>query len=143
MYNKYDLEALNQLVGATVKQIFMNENLLRFITDKGSCTFRVTGDCCSQSYFYDFIGVDKLLKNGAIKLIESILLDEPQDIDAAKGEVVKAYGFRFITEDLEFGEVSSVMSFRNDSNGYYGGSLENVLDQEVSPEIIQDSTVRL
>lgn len=131
---------IENLVGHTVKRIFMNENALKFETDKGSYVFTVYGDCCSSSYFYDFTGVNNLL-NHEIKNVEEIELNTNGKHEKDH-DVLQCYGYRFTTEDPQFGEVSSVMSFRNDSNGYYGGSLnsatESESNEEVLPEIIND-----
>ena len=50
------------LVGRTVNKIFMSNDYLQFDTDGGTFVYAVEGDCCSTSYFYDFHGVEKLLK---------------------------------------------------------------------------------
>ena len=140
------------LIGKKIKRIFMNEDYLKFETDKGNVVFNVYGDCCSQSVFYDFIGVKKLLNNGAVVAFEEIELT-PSDIKTVKDEYdrertedkksyqesIQVYGYRLVTVDPAFGEVSSVFSFRNYSNGYYGGSLELCLEGiDVSPEIFDD-----
>lgn len=129
---------IKDLVGHTVKRIFMKENALKFETDKGSFVFTVSGDCCSQSYFYDFVGADKLL-NREIKKVEEIEMEDNGKHHYGH-DSLQFYGIRFITEDPKFGEVSSVMSFRNDSNGYYGGNIDKGIEsnEEVLPEIITD-----
>lgn len=141
MYNDID----KSLIGNKVLKIYMNEDFLKFETDKGNVVFGVDGDCCSQSVFYDFIGVKKLIGN-FITRIEEIEL-HPEDIIEVDGEQkdkksyqesIQAYGYRLITEDKQLGEVSSVFSFRNYSNGYYGGSMRIEKDQEVKPEIFDD-----
>lgn len=137
------------LVGATIKRIFMNEDFLKFETDKGNIVFGVYGDCCSTSIFYDFLGVKKLFGK-VVTAVDGVDL-LPSDIITKEGsygdsmtdkkksdESIQVYGVRLTTEDAEFGPVSSVFSFRNYSNGYYGGSLEDAADQEVSPEIFDD-----
>ncbi len=130
---------MNDLVGKKIEHIFMNSDSLRFNTDQGDFTYGVEGDCCSGSYFYDFTGVNKLL-GYIVKSIEEIdIEDNGQDHEGH--ESLSFYGYRFITEDPEFGEVSSVMSFRNDSNGYYGGWLDKVSNREVAPEIFEDHKV--
>lgn len=130
---------IGDLVGKKVKRIFMNEDELKFETDSGSFIFTVFGDCCSHSYFHDFIGVKKLLGR-VVKAVETVDMEDPQAGNGCDSDCIQAYGIRFITEDPEFGEVSSVMSFRNNSNGYYGGSLNSgeESDKEVSPEIFKD-----
>lgn len=132
---------MEKLIGKKITGIFINSDYLKFETDGGDVCFRVDGECCSRSYFYDFIGVEKLLKNGVVLNLEEIE-DYPDD-GKRKGDEdsVSCYGYRITTKDQEFGEVSSVVSFRNDSNGYYGGSMEecgSIPEKEVLQEIKQD-----
>lgn len=138
---------LEQLIGTKIERIFFNEDYLKLITDKGSFVFTVDADCCSRSIFYDFVGVEKLLKNGEVIEVGSIEL-EPDDISSAGGGMkdkkgedddIKVYGYKLVTVDPIFGPVTSVFSFRNYSNGYYGGELVSYTgDREVSPEIFED-----
>lgn len=130
---------LKDLVGCKVIKIFLNQTYLKFETDKGNFTYEVTGDCCSSSYFYDFYGVKNLLKNGKIKEIKTVEL-QPTDLLVKKNdyEDIKVYGYQITTESEEYGEVTSVFSFRNSSNGYYGGSIEKINDDISLPEITQD-----
>jgi hypothetical protein len=103
----------------------------------------VFGDCCSNSYFHDFFGVKKLLENGPVVSAESVKLQpgdpghyKPAPLKDPEAQAVmdalvnrddddeyclKVYGFRFVTEHPTWGEQSSVIAFRNSSNGYYGG----------------------
>lgn len=118
-YNSEDLA--RDLCGRIIQRIAMSHDYLQFDTDAGTFVYRVEGDCCSQSYFYDFHGVEKLLAGNPVVSAREIPLDDPTDEDARNGDVVVAYGFEIVTNDPEFGEVTSVFSFRNDSNGYYGG----------------------
>ncbi len=137
---------LERLIGTKVKRIFLNENNLKFETDKGNFNFRVSGDCCSTSVFYDFFGVKKLLAGNQIVSVKGVDL-HPTDIETVNGEEkdkksyqesISVYGYQIFTNDPLLGEVTSVFSFRNYSNGYYGGSLEIDEDKEVSPEIFND-----
>ena len=119
----YDTDLNKDLTGKTIQKIFMSHGYLQFDTDGGTFVYAVEGDCCSQSYFYDFHGVKKLLSGNPVVSAREIELEEPTDEDARNGDVVVAYGYEIVTEDPKFGEVTSVFSFRNDSNGYYGGSM--------------------
>ena len=136
----YDYE--QKLVGKKVLRIYMNEDFLKFETDKGNVVFGVDGDCCSASVFYDFFGVKKLLNNGAITEVKEVELtkDDKADKNLERFEdSVECYGYQITTEDKELGLVTSVFSFRNYSNGYYGGSLEEAPDDKiVLPEITDD-----
>lgn len=129
---------LKNLIGKKVKQIFMNSDLLRFVTDKGNLTYRVEGDCCSHSYFYDFYGVKNLLENGEITEIKEVELSPERKIPKPNNDSLSFYGYQIMTINKQFGEVTSTFSFRNDSNGYYGGSIKEIEDEEVSPEILND-----
>jgi hypothetical protein len=47
-------------------------------------------------------------------------------------------GLEIVTDDPKFGEVTSVFSFRNDSNGYYGGWIFKSEPDKSAPEITDD-----
>lgn len=126
-YDDHDEKGLSSLVGKKVTDIFMNDEYLVFICADGTVHgYTVEGDCCSWSYFNDFHGVEKLLSNGVVVSVNSIdLMDgDPNWNGSLSGidgceEVI--YGFSIVTESAVWGEQTSVFSFRNSSNGYYGG----------------------
>jgi hypothetical protein len=132
-----------ELIGCKVEAIKMNSNYLIFKTDKGVVAYEVHGDCCSNSFFYDFYGVENLLNNGAIVDVKEVnLLEgdynrtyvinpvEQAFIDAGE---LSLYGYQITTiEPLHGFEVTSVFSFRNESNGYYGGWMELIDVSEVA-----------
>lgn len=137
---------LKELVGSKIQRIFFNENYLKFETDRGNFIYGVEGDCCSTSMFYDFIGVRKLLSQNIVTQVEAIDLyandivecdHEKQDRKSSDSEI-QVYGYKITTLDPIWGEVTSVVSFRNYSNGYYGGWMECTPDRPVSPEIFDD-----
>jgi len=131
MYNEF-----KNIIGRKIKRIFMDENNLVFETDNGKFAYWVDGDCCSHSYFHDFVGVKKLLENGPIRSVEAIHLEVGKnEIKDDGDDCIECYGYRFTTENPQFGEQSSVMSFRNSSNGYYGGSLE---ESETTPDNVPE-----
>ncbi len=129
---------LKDLVGKKVLKIFINEEYLRFETDEGILTYQVTGDCCSHSFFYDFYGVDNLLKNGKVLSVKEVELTEDRKVPKPDNDSLAFYGYSITTESAEFGEVTSVFSFRNDSNGYYGGSIDKTKYAGDIPEITKD-----
>jgi hypothetical protein len=141
----YDCE--KKLLGKKVLRVFMNEDYLKFETDKGNVVYKVDGDCCSTSYFYDFFGVEHLINNGPIVEVKEVEL-HPSDIVDEDGSQkdkknsdssIAVYGYQLTTEHKDLGLVTSVFSFRNYSNGYYGGSLEEESDdRQVMPEIASD-----
>lgn len=135
-----DYSVLN---GKTIERIYLNKTTLTFVTDAGSVSFAVVGECCSTSYFFDFYGVANLLGSAVVdfekvdlspgdpgynkKTYQTKPKGNPKG-KAAKAApsnlVTKVYGYRITTEHPVFGKVSSVLSFRNDSNGYYGGLMK-------------------
>ncbi|AYD86971.1 hypothetical protein SEA_NEARLYHEADLESS_42 [Mycobacterium phage NearlyHeadless] len=108
-----------EVIGKKVLAVFISEDYLVFETDKGRVAFSVEGDCCSWSYFHDIVGADKLLANGPITEINQLdLSDQNYDEDY---EYVQVYGYEFVSEHPVWGAQTTVVSFRNSSNGYYGG----------------------
>lgn len=134
--------SLEKLVGRTINKIYMNEDNLKFETNLGIFVFAVEGDCCSYSYFHDFIGVANLLVGNPVVSAKSIELSEEDSkvkVNRNDYDDVAYYGYEIVTEDPMFGEVTSVFSFRNSSNGYYGGSLVDDSEKTVvAPEITDD-----
>ena len=135
--------ALKDLVGKKINKVFINTNYLKFETSGGNFVYLVTGDCCSNSFFYDFYGVKNLLEGGIVKEVKTVDL-HPTDLFVVpnKGDSIQVYGYAITTEPKEeddyCGERTSVFSFRNESNGYYGGSIDKVEDRKVLPEITDD-----
>lgn len=121
---------LKNLVGKKVLEIWANSEFMKFVTDQGNYMYQVTGDCCSSSFFYDFYGVENLL-NRVVENVESIEL-LPSDVVASNNsgyvDLTQVYGYKITTTLPEdsWGGVTSVFSFRNISNGYYGGSIDQV-----------------
>lgn len=129
---------LEELKGRKITKIYFNQMYLRFETEGGpTYTFTVDADCCSSSYFYDFYGVKNLLDNGPVTEVKEVELKD-SDIKESDGEYIQVYGFQLTTESKEFGPVTSVFSFRNSSNGYYGGSLVDSSFEGELPEIKED-----
>lgn len=137
--NWRNTEQFNDIIGANVNGILMSEDRLTFQTDKGLIEYEVEGDCCSHSYFFDFYGVKHLLDNGPVTAFESVDLSpgDPGYVDPdveIDYEYIRCYGYRLTTEHPTFGPVSSVVSFRNSSNGYYGGSMERTVSGVIQPD---------
>lgn len=114
---------LDRLIGKKITEIHISEEYLIITADHEVFGFTVVGGCCSYSYFYDFHGVDKLLANGPVLEVAPVEMAEP-DQENSSEECLQAYGFSLVTESHIWGPQTSVISFRNDSNGYYGGWME-------------------
>lgn len=120
----------DEIVGKKVTGIKMSEDYLVFEYDGGEVCYTVWGDCCSMSYFFDFYGVKNLLDGGPVESFEAVELSvgdvgyHPKTWtvdDEDEYCYTQVYGYRLTVEHPLFGTVSAVLSFRNESNGYYGG----------------------
>lgn len=136
------METLKDLVGKKINKIFLNQEYLKFETNEGNFVYTVFGDCCSSSFFYDFYGVKNLLEAGVVKEVKEVEL-HPTDLFVIpdKGDCTAVYGFSITVEPKEYdyyGDRTAVFSFRNESNGYYGGWIKKKEDREVLPEITDD-----
>ena len=132
------------IVGKTITAIRFNEDTLIIEFGDEYISLGVMGDCCSSSYFYDFYGVDKIIGK-KVTGFSNIELD-PTDLkahDDDDDDVIKVYGYKITCEpndDYFSTSATAVFSFRNSSNGYYGGSLENGVDySETVPKIEKDT----
>ena len=146
-------QVLEQLQGDVIEKIYMSEDMLIIQTNKRIASFNVEGDCCSYSVFYDFIGVKGLLGK-TILSIEPVAL-EASDITEhtseygydvykdkkGEDENIEVYGYQINYLDPIYGERTAVFSFRNYSNGYYGGWMNgNIISKlpEKLPPLIKD-----
>jgi len=135
---------VKELVGKTIKEIYLNENFVKFVTDNGYATYEAYGDCCSQCVFYDFIGVKDLIGSKVVSVKDLNLgqldyCDEGYKSDVKQyQEFIEIYGVEIVYLDEKFGERTAVISFRNYSNGFYGGLYEKSTVEDVLPRIYDD-----
>jgi len=91
------------------------------IADGPPVTLRAEGDCCSISWIESLDAPDALC--GTVQSIENVDLPDQGNVGTAKhpdiDEVVSYYGLKITTNNGV-----CTIDYRNDSNGYYGGSLE-------------------
>jgi hypothetical protein len=143
------MSVLDDLVGKKITKIRMGEYDLIFETEDGEVqAFEVEGDCCSHSYFFDFYGVRQLLDGGKVTSTEAVDLSpgdpgyrsETFETNGNEYDCIQVYGYRVSVEHPLFGEVSGIVSFRNSSNGYYGGWMfkSSSPGYESVPEITED-----
>lgn len=123
---------MQELVGKKIKRIFIDadqQQFIKFEIDGGEegdyIMYSAYGDCCSESYFSELIGVTSILG-------KEILFVEEMDLGA--GEATRQgydtlYAYRLKTEDT-----SCLVIFRNSSNGYYGGSCD-LYTGELPPKV--------
>ena len=115
----------NPLIGKRVVSVHLasDKKAIRFIVDGGDpIVARVDGDCCSSSWIESLDAPAALL--GVVTSVEDLDMpdlgngqaqteDKERDADC-----IAYYGCKITTE-----RGACVIDFRNESNGYYGGSL--------------------
>lgn len=113
---------MEKLVGKIVSKVFIGEgeHCMAFVTDQGTIAFHVEGDCCSESWFADLVGFRALIGSKIVKHVEIPL--ESYNLEDGRGrqEYDDVYGHRLVTE---LGSADII--FRNSSNGYYGGWIDD------------------
>jgi hypothetical protein len=114
---------MQNLIGEKVLAIYVDHEdqaELVFQTEKGYLAYRLDADCCSESWFADIVGVTALLGQTVNDAEDVELNDVMLQDDRCRQEVDRFYGTKLTTAK---GYVDIV--FRNSSNGYYGGDINN------------------
>jgi hypothetical protein len=110
-----------------------NEDLYLSFKDGTKAHLQTDGDCCSHTWIESVDAPQNL--RGKVLSIEEIDMPDLGNIPTSKQESVDQvsyYGLKIVTEHGH-----CVIDYRNDSNGYYGGSLNLV---EVTPPGGADAT---
>lgn len=108
----------NILIGRTLNgiKIAADKGAILFQTDAGDVVARADGDCCSHTWV-ESIALPAL---GFPALVQTVAdLDMPDLGSPDEYECIAYYGCKIVTDK---GEI--IIDYRNESNGYYGGSLE-------------------
>ena len=109
----------NPLVGKKVTAVYVadDKHAIRFdVEGADPIIAKVDADCCSHTWIEYVETPENLL--GTVTAVED--LDMPQkDYDTQKYDCLTFYGCKLSTE-----KGSCLLDYRNESNGYYGGSLE-------------------
>lgn len=100
-------------------EISIGEHFLIFETDIGKMVYEAIGDCCSESWFAEIIGLNNIIGEKVIEVIEKDLPSYNLDDGRSRQEIDSVYCYTLTTKK---GHCDIV--FRNSSNGYYGGYLE-------------------
>jgi hypothetical protein len=106
----------NVLVGRVLTgvQIAEDKEALRFLTDGGEVIARCDADCCSHTWV-ESVDLPARGFPALVPSVENIELNA--DKDTQDGEL-QFYGCKIATDK---GDI--IIDYRNESNGYYGGSL--------------------
>jgi hypothetical protein len=110
----------NILIGKTITGIKIADDrqALLFETDAGNIKVLVDADCCSYTWI-EHTELPALGFPAKVSAVEDLEMPEGKESGFHKdSDVLSFYGCKIVTDR---GEV--VIDYRNDSNGYYGGSL--------------------
>ena len=132
---------MKKLIGKTVKSIYIDresQEYLKFRTDTGDFVYKTDGDCCSETWFADIIGIASLLNEKIIN-VEEIEMPECTDNRTRQEEdVIYCYKIQTCKGHTD-------IIFRNSSNGYYGGEIglckrQHIIDKVKFKKITDDYT---
>lgn len=131
---------MKELFGEVVRAVYSNEDQHSLFFDVGPgrmggsyvrqrfIEFPLDSDCCSESWWADIVGTEALINQRVMGIEELEMPDVPEDDKRSRQEYDQAYGYRLKTR---VGYVDLV--FRNSSNGYYGGDLDDAVWHEQMP----------
>ena len=107
------------LVGHVINDIFIGsgEDYFLFKGPKIDLCLYGYGDCCSETWFSDVYNADNLRGHEIISVDEIDSGETDKEPERSRQECDNVYGIRIRTE-----KGTCVLTYRNSSNGYYGGS---------------------
>jgi len=120
---------MKELIGKTIESLAVSPrgDYLLFRTTTRDVGYVTSGDCCSETWFADILGVEALLGERVTQVEEVNLPDYNADDGRCRQDVDSVYCYKITT-----GKGRTDVIFRNSSNGYYGGEIE--LTKEKEPE---------
>lgn len=112
----------NPLIGKTITdmQIAADRQALKFVLADGEIIVAVDADCCSYTWV-EHIELPALGFPAVVISVDDLELPQdanPESTFHKDADFLQFYGCKIVTDR---GEI--VIDYRNDSNGYYGGSL--------------------
>jgi len=124
-YETYgDVHVMQNLVGRKVSALSISDDQTTLVVthDAGEARYFTDGDCCSETWIADIVGVDRLLGQ-TVLAVEDVAMESVED-GRTRQDYDQFYGIKLTTTG---GCVDLI--YRNSSNGYYGGSLERLKDE--------------
>lgn len=134
----------NQLIGKTIVEMKIaddNQALLFVTADGEKLVARVDADCCSHTWI-ESVEMPALGLPFAIAGVSDLDMGKDDEWDEGEYNLTQFYGAKIVTDKGDM-----VIDYRNESNGYYGGSMNwpgddyfygGVFDQNVSTEVWVD-----
>ena len=119
------------LIGRKVNKVFVNgdQNVLVLDTDKGLIGWQTIGDCCSETWFADILGLHSWIGH---VIVDTDELETQHDVEDGRSrqDIDDVYGFQLKTM-----KGTTDIIYRNSSNGYYGGWMSGI---DVTPDDLKD-----
>jgi hypothetical protein len=105
------------LVGKKIDAIWVmpGEQYLRIDASGESFVYETEGDCCSETWFAEIIGVDALI--GA-----TVTATEDLEVPVKEDGHTRQDSDEFYGQSIATDRGRAQIVYRNSSNGYYGGS---------------------
>lgn len=105
------------LLGKTILSIAIaqDKEAIKFTTDYGDVVAKADADCCSHTWIEH---IDLPALGFPAKVISQDDLEMGKPELEKDGDYIQFYGYKIVTDK---GEI--IIDYRNESNGYYGGSL--------------------
>jgi hypothetical protein len=120
---------MKNLFGVFIRNIYISEDktVLLFITDE-YLVYRAEGECCSQSWFESISNPENIILNKNTCYKKIIGIEEKQCVlqEHPDHDCLSVYGYT-----LKTSEGYCDIEYRNSSNGYYGGSCEEIKEFKV------------
>src|SRR6266481_6259974 len=125
---------MKELIGKTIESYSLKddgETFELYVTTKEDkkpkkMVYTTYGDCCSSTWFES---IDGDLFAGEVLMVEEISMDDANLKPHPRSEEDKLYGYKLLL-GTGYGDNHIVdITYRNSSNGYYGGSCELTLDE--------------
>ncbi len=119
----YKTDVQKALEGATISHVELEPNGTRLtltFVGRPSVNLVPYGECCSATWIESLDAPDALI--GTVQSVEEIPMPDLGNIDGNRHQgvdQVSYYGLKIATD-----KGVCIIDYRNDSNGYYGGSLE-------------------
>jgi len=111
----------NYLIGKMITAVHLAEDrrAIKFEFEEGSPIIaRCDGDCCSYTWIEEIEGPEQLI-GSRVRDVKDIEI--PKDVPSnywSNTDVVRYYSLKISTDKGD-----TILDYRNNSNGYYGGSL--------------------
>ncbi len=113
---------MKELIGKKISGISVSSDqhiLVFYHPDETLTAYDTYGDCCSETWFADIVGVSALL-NGTVVCADEVPIEEVYEAsdDRSRQWSDRVYGVKLKT-DLGYADIA----YRCSSNGYYGGMI--------------------